>query len=297
LQQTGPRYHIQRSSKIHATLPQDSPWGYLIKAFMRDDASLSPQYSNLDENQEVFIRFLAFKAASRELKTGYFKLVCENTTQRSLVGMDAKPFGARGSEERRSAQDLLHVYVKRLRRTTTLNLPSSFLTLDSAVLVNSLSSSPEQLHTSPANRITPVTRNKTMSRTPPSAFKHNNMQNTEPNHEMWGLLTQEGVMNSIPLFHCDPSHEAGYGPENNHPGVHCLIQDATDSVGAVHRQMSVFYKTTITDSLLIKGRLTPGCNGINIQVPVVSPLAFSHIDKMNEVNASQSFVPVDLSSS
>jgi hypothetical protein len=232
-------------------------------------------------------------------------LICENTTQRSQVGTDAKPFGARGSEERRSAQDLLHVYVKRLRRTTMLNLPrppsdycpSSFLTLDSAVLVNSLLSSPEQLHTSPANCITHVTRNKTMSRTPPPAFKHNNMQNTEPNHKMWGLLTQEGIMNSIPLFHCDPSHKAGYGLENNHPGVHCLIQDATYSVGAIHRQMSVFYKTTIADSLLIKGRLTPGCNVINIQVPVVSPLAFSHIDKMNEVSASQSFVPVNLSSS
>ncbi len=164
---------------------------------MRDEASLSPQYSNLDDNQEVFIRFLAFKATSGELKTGYFKLICKNTTQRSQVGTDAKPFGARGSEEGRSAQDLLHVYVKCLRWTTTLNLPrppsdycpSLFLTLDSAVLVNSLSSSPEQLHTSPANRITPVTRNKTMSRTSPPAFKHNNMQNTEPNHEMWGLLT------------------------------------------------------------------------------------------------------------
>jgi hypothetical protein len=261
---------------------------------MRDEASFSPQYSNLDDNQEVFIHFLAFKAASGKLKTRYFKLICENTTQRSQVGMDAKPFGVRGSEECRSAQDLLHVYVKRLRLTTTLNLPrphsdycpSSFLTLDSAVLVNSLSSSPEQSRTSPANCITPFTRKKTMSRTRPPAFKHNNMQNTEPNHEMWGLLTQEGVMNSIPLFHCDPSHEAGYGPENNHPGVHCLIQDATDLVGAVHRQMSVFYKTNIADSLLIKGRLPPGCNGIDIQVPVVSPLAFSHIDKMNEVSAS-----------
>jgi hypothetical protein len=76
---------------------------------MRDEASLSPQYSNLDDNQEVFIRFLPFKAASRELRTGYFKLICKNTTQRSQVGMDAKPFGACGSEERRSAQDLLHV--------------------------------------------------------------------------------------------------------------------------------------------------------------------------------------------
>jgi hypothetical protein len=51
--------------------------------------------------------------------------------------------------------------------------------------------------------------------------------------------------------------------------------------------MSVFYKCSIADSLLIKGRLTPGCNGIHIQVHVISPLAFSHIDKMNQVTASQ----------
>ena len=138
-------------------------------------------------------------------------------------------------------------------------------------------SSLEQLHTSPTYYITPVIKNTTMSKTPPPPFKHNNMQNTKANHEMWELLTDKNVMNCIPLFHSDPSHEAGYGPEHNYPGVHCLIQDATDLVGAIHRQMSVFYKTTIADSLLIKGKLAPGCNEIHIQVPVVSPLAASQL--------------------
>ena len=137
-----------------------------------------------------------------------------------------------------------------------------------------------------------------MSKRPqPPPFKHNNMQNTKANHEMWELLTDENIMNYIPLFHSDPSHEAGYGLVHNYPGVCCLIQDTTDSVGAVHRQMSVFYKTTIPDSLLIKGKLTPGCNGIHIQIPVVSPLAFSHIEKMNDVSASQLFIRVVLFSS
>jgi hypothetical protein len=137
-----------------------------------------------------------------------------------------------------------------------------------------------------------------MSKTPPPPFKQNNMQNTEANHEIWELLTDPTFMNCIPLLqHSDPSHEAGYGPEHNYPGVHCLMQDATDSVGAVQRQMNVFYKTTIADFLLIKGKLSPGCNGIHIQVPVVSPLAFSHIEKMNEVSASQMFMHAVLFSS
>ena len=134
-------------------------------------------------------------------------------------------------------------------------------------------SSLEQSHTSPAYYSPPVIRNMTMSKTPPPPYKHTNMQNTEANHEMWELLTDKNIMNCIPLFPSDPSHKAGYGLEHNYPGVHCLIKDARDSVGAVHRQMSVFYKTTIADSPLIKGKLTPGCNGIHIQVPVISPLA------------------------
>ncbi len=126
-----------------------------------------------------------------------------------------------------------------------------------------------------------------MSRTPPPPrFKHD-MQNTEANHQLWELLTQEQVENSIPLFHSDPSHSVGYGPERNHPGVHCLIQDATDSAGSVHRQMSVLIKTTMADAPFIKGRLTPSGNGIDVQLPMVSPLAFTHIDKMNGVSASQ----------
>ena len=124
-------------------------------------------------------------------------------------------------------------------------------------------------------------------------------QNTKQTHNVWSLLTQEHIMNSIPLFHYDPTREdeVGYGPEHNHPSVHCLIQDATNSTGAVHRQMTVFYKTTTAYSLLIKGRLTPSGNVINIQIPVVSPLAFSHTDKMYQVSASQSFFPVVLFSS
>ncbi len=92
-------------------------------------------------------------------------------------------------------------------------------------------SSLEQSHTSPAYYITPVIRNMTMSKTPPPPYKHTNMQNTEANHEMWELLTDKNIMNCIPLFHFDPSQEAGYGPEHNYHGVHCLIQDATDWVG------------------------------------------------------------------
>jgi hypothetical protein len=158
----------------------------------------------------------------------------------------------------------------------------------------------EQLHTSPvphAYYITPVIRNRTMSKMPPPPFKHNNTRNTKANHKMWELLTDKNIMNCIPLFYSDPSHKAGYGPEHNYPGVHRLIQDATDLVGAVCRQMAVFYKTTIADSPLIKGGLTPACNGIHIQVPVVSSLAFSHTEKMNDVSASQLFIRVVLFSS
>ncbi len=197
-------------------------------------------------------------------------------------------------EVRWVAQNLLHIYTKCLSGKWPGNLtrpPSDYcpyetiLTGDSAAMVNFVLSSPE-LHASPANCITPITSKKTMqSKTPPPAFK--NMQNNKANHEMWNLLTEEDVINCIPLFHCDSSHPIGYGLEHNFPGVHCLIQDATDSVGAVHRQMSVFYKCSIADSLLIKGRLTPNCNGTHIQVHVVSPLAFSYIDKMNQVTASQ----------
>ena len=269
---------------------------------MRDDISRKPKYKGLDNEQELFLRFLAFKATSGELKSGYFKKICNRTTRTNQVGT-AMPFGAPRSAERRSAQDLLAAYIKRLNRLdpnltrppTDYSPYTAFLSPDSAEAVNSLSSSPKLLHTSPKNCFTPIIRNKTMSKTPP--FKNNN---TEQTHDVWSLLTQEHIMDSIPLFHCDPTREdeVGYGPEHNHPGVHCLIQDATDSTtGAVHRQMSVFYKTTITDSLLIKGRLTPSGNGINIQIPVVSPLAFSHTDKMNQVSASQSFVPVVLFSS
>ncbi len=158
-------------------------------------------------------------------------------------------------------------------------------------------SSLKQSHTSPAYYITPVIRNMIMSEMPPPQFKHNNMQNTKASHEMWELLTDKNVMNCTPLFHSDPSHKAGYCLEHNYPSVHCLIQDATDLVGAVHRQMSVFYKTTIADSLLIKGKLTSGRNEIHIQVPAVSPLAFSHIEKMNDVSAPQLFIHVVLFSS
>lgn len=278
---------------------------HLIKAFMRDEASLSQKYIKLDDEQELFLRFLAFKAASRELKRGYFKSICDNTTRRSHeVGTEAKTFGARGSEERLLAQCLLHIYIKCLGRTLE-NLtrpprdfcPYSFLTPDPNLAIQ-FTSSLKHLHTSSPAYFTPVIRNRTMSKTPPPPFKQNNMQNTEANHEIWELLTDPTFMNCIPLLqHSDPSHEAGYGPEHNYPGVHCLMQDATDSVGAVQRQMNVFYKTTIADFLLIKGKLSPGCNGIHIQVPVVSPLAFSHIEKMNEVSASQMFMHAVLFSS
>ena len=78
---------------------------------MRDEASLSGQYSKLEDEQELFLCF------SGELERGYFKSICDNTTQTSQVGTGAKPFGARGSEERLLAQRLLHVYTKRLGRT------------------------------------------------------------------------------------------------------------------------------------------------------------------------------------
>ena len=265
---------------------------------MRDEISLKPKYKTLDNEQELFLRFLAFKANSGELTTGYFRQICNNTTRRNQVGRKVLPFGAPRSEERRLAQDLLAAYRKRLIRSdhkltrppTDYSPYATFLSPDSAEVVNYLLSSPKLLHTSPKNCFTPIIRTTTMSKTPP--FK-------DQTHDVWSLLTQEHIMNSIPLFHCDPTHEdeVGYGPEHNHPGIHFLIQDATDSTGAVHRQMSVFYKTTITDSLSIKGRLTPSGNGIVIQTPVVSTLAFSHTDKMNKVNASQSFDPVMLFSS
>ncbi len=151
------------------------------RAFMRDTTSLSAQYSNLDDKQELFIHFLAFKAASEDLKRGHFNLICEHTTQRSQVDVQARPFGARGSQGRRIAQNLLHDYTKHLSGKCPGNLtkpPSdycpyeTFLTGDLAAVVNSLLSSPE-LHASPANCITPIISKKTMqSKTPPPAFKN-----------------------------------------------------------------------------------------------------------------------------
>jgi hypothetical protein len=159
------------------------------RAFMRDETSLSAQYSNFDNEQELFIHFLAFKAASEDLKRGHFNLICEHTTQRSQVGVQARPFGTCGSQDCRFAQNLLHVYTKRLSGKCPGNLtrpPSdycpykTFLTGDLAAVVNSLLSFPES-HASPANCITPVTSKKTMqSKTPPPVFK--NMQNNKANH-------------------------------------------------------------------------------------------------------------------
>jgi hypothetical protein len=133
---------------------------------MIDKTSLSAQYSNLDDKQELFTCFLAFKTTSEDLKRGHFNLICEHTTQRSQVGVQARPFGARRSQDRRFAQNLLHIYTKRLSGKRPGNLtrtrpPSdySFLTGDLAAVVNSLLSSPES-HTSPTNCITSITRQK-----------------------------------------------------------------------------------------------------------------------------------------
>jgi len=119
-----------KSLKIHATLPRDSCHTTLKTAFHK---SIYERQSL--PKQELFLCFLAFNSAYRELERGYLKSICDNTTRRSQVGMEAKPFGARGSEERLLAQCLLHVYTKRLGRTLA-NLtrppsdycPYSFLT-------------------------------------------------------------------------------------------------------------------------------------------------------------------------
>ena len=84
---------------------------------MRDDISLKPKYDILDNEQELFLRFLAFKANSGELMTGYFREICNNTTRRNQVGREVMPFGVPWSEERRLAQDLLAAYRKRLIRS------------------------------------------------------------------------------------------------------------------------------------------------------------------------------------
>ncbi len=91
-------------------------------------------------------------------------------------------------------------------------------------------------------------------------YTKTNMQ-SEANHDVWQILAKEGVKDCIPLFHIDPSYPTGCGPEHNWPGVHCLIQQATDSLGGVHKQMTVFYKCSLTDALLIKAKLTSDYNG------------------------------------
>jgi hypothetical protein len=79
---------------------------------MRDDISRKPKYDTLDNKQELFLWFLAFKATSGELTSGYFRKICNSTTRRNQVGREAMPFGVPWSEECRSAHNLLAAYIK-----------------------------------------------------------------------------------------------------------------------------------------------------------------------------------------
>ena len=137
-----------------------------------------------------------------------------------------------------------------------------------------------------------------MSKTPPPPFNHNNMQNTKANHQMWELLTDKNVMNCIPLFPSDPSHKAGYGLEHNYPGVHCLIKDARDSVGAVHRQIDVcllqnYHRRFPVDQGEANSWLQWDSHPGSCHISSCSV----YIEKMNDVSASQLFVRVVLFSS
>lgn len=272
----------------------------------RDPLSLHGQFKVLSDNQERLIRFIAITvcrhtASNQTINKGYFLAICT----RLKTDSGEQPFGIKGSLVRRAAQNLLREYLRKWRHRTTLGLlvnysPSSFLESTSAVILNTLISNhaiPQIIPSfvnSPQSQVataryqqqhSPILVSPT-NRSPRQMTTARNIvmsprSDGGSRHERWRLAAQ--VRGSSALFHNDADFLEGYGVEDNDPGIHCIINRQVKEHEELHDQLMVYVRCAFEDAPLITGVLNHKENAIEVQLPTMSSLAVTHLEKMCNV--------------
>ena len=313
----------RRSSQLE--LKENFIIHYSLLPMDRDPASSKGKYEELSDEQELFIRYLAFTVHRFRFGTppvpvvgNYFARICNSC--RTATG--EPPFGDKASTKRRTAQLLLGNYLNRLKRGNDISepvlfVPASFLNQDSSSrLISVISTSTRSLSpiSSPTARsITPPPQAPTpgiaftdrggnhhpFPRTninhPQSASKSSmvNRRSTSekedtPDFSNWRRIANDTILrDGVCLFHNDESFEEGYGPSMNRPGFHCIVNKSVSDGGTfLHTQLGVFYRCSYEDSGVVEATLNHELNAMELQVPIMSSLALTHLGKMQRVMAA-----------
>lgn len=285
----------------------------------RDPASSKGKYEELSDEQELFIRYLAFTvhrfrfgSPPVPVVSNYFARICNSC--RTATG--EPPFGGKASTTRRVAQFLLGNYLNRLKRGNDISepvfVPAGFLNQDSSSRLISLISTSTRSLSPTARSITPLPQAPTpvivftdqggnhhpspctninhpqsASTSSMSTMRSSEKEDT-PDFSNWRRIATDTILrDGVCLFHNDESFGEGYGPSMNRPGFHCIVNKSVSDGGTfLHTQLGVFYRCSYEDSGVVEATLNHELNAMELQVPIMSSLALTHLGKMQRVMAA-----------